>query len=136
VVRPVLVRDNAGGWRQPEVTAYENERELQHLVAASPDLLTGVAMATVDEFWLPGIGSIDILGVGPDGSITIVECKLRANPEIRREVVGQITAYAGGLWRMPYDDFTASWQARSGGKSLADAVAEYADQEIDPEELR
>ncbi|HTC70728.1 MAG TPA: hypothetical protein VK662_14255 [Acidothermaceae bacterium] len=106
-------------------------------MADSPDLLTGVPLATVDEFWIPGIGSVDIVGVGPDGSITIVECKLRANPEIRREVVGQVLAYAGGLWKMSYDDFAAGWAARSHGKgTLAEMVAAASAQEIVDDELR
>src|SRR5579885_1114067 len=101
----LLVRTGAGGWREPEVTAYENERELQELVSTAPDLLTGQRLATASTFWIPGIGSADIVGVGSDGSITIVECKLRANPEIRREVVGQLLAYAGSLWQMSYESF-------------------------------
>ena len=134
--QPVMVRSGIGSWRQPEVTAYGNERELQALVAASPDLLTGVPMATVDEFWVPGIGSVDILGVGADGSITIVECKLRANPEIRREVIGQVMAYAGGLWKMPYDEFVSGWQARSNGRALLDTVVDATEQGIEAEDFR
>jgi hypothetical protein len=105
------------------VTSYENEAALQQLVAESPDLLTGQDLATVDEFWIPGIGSVDIVGVGADGAITVVECKLRANPEIRREVVGQVLAYAGGLWQMSYDDFANTWSSRAG-RSLVDHVAD------------
>src|SRR5690348_4202607 len=103
--QPVLVKNSQGVWREPAVTSYENERELQDLVVQSPDLLTGQALATVDEFWIPDVGSVDIVGVGADGAINIVECKLRANPEIRREVVGQLLAYSGGLWQMPYEQF-------------------------------
>ncbi len=121
--RPILVRGKDSRWREPEVTSYENEAALQQLVAESPDLLTGRDLATVDEFWISGIGSVDIVGVGADGAITVVECKLRANPEIRREVVGQVLAYAGGLWQMSYDDFATTWAARAG-RSLVDHVAE------------
>jgi hypothetical protein len=49
--------------------------------------------------------------VDADGVITIVECKLRANPEIRRSVVGQLLAYAAGLWHLSYDDFDATMSA-------------------------
>lgn len=111
---PVLVRRQDGGWKEPEITSYGSEAELQRLVKESPDLLTGTALATVDEFYIPGIGSVDIVGIGADGAITIVECKLRANPEIRREVVGQLLAYAGGLWQMGYDEFASGWQSRAG----------------------
>ncbi|NYI42986.1 hypothetical protein BJ993_000066 [Nocardioides aromaticivorans] len=123
--RPILVRNDNTRWREPEVTAYANEAALQQLVAESPDLLTGQDLATVDEFWIPEIGYIDIVGVGADGSITVVECKLRANPEIRREVVGQVLAYAGGLWQMSYDDFASTWAARAG-RPLTAHVADKA----------
>ena len=75
--RPILVRGSDSRWREPEVTSYENEAALQQLVAESPDLLTGQDLATVDEFWIPDIGYVDIVGVGADGAITVVECKLR-----------------------------------------------------------
>jgi len=42
-------------------------------------------------------GYVDLLGVTPDGDITLIESKLKANPEIRRHVVGQILAYAATL---------------------------------------
>ncbi|KQW47389.1 hypothetical protein ASC77_13050 [Nocardioides sp. Root1257] len=120
---PILVRGDDSKWREPEVTSYENEAALQQLVADSPDLLTGKDLATVDEFWIPEVGSVDIVGVGADGGVTVVECKLRANPEIRREVVGQVLAYAGGLWQMDYEAFAATWSARAG-RPLLDHVAE------------
>lgn len=70
---------------------------MQHLVVRSPDLLTGEKLATADEFPIPEIGRVDIVGVGAEGAITVVERKLQANPEIRRQVMGQMTAYAGFL---------------------------------------
>lgn len=132
--RPILVRGGDSKWREPEVTSYENEAALQQLVAESPDLLTSQDLATVDEFWIPEIGYVDIVGVGADGAITVVECKLRANPEIRREVVGQVLAYAGGLWQMSYEDFANTWAARSG-RSLLDHVAEKTGA-IEPDQVR
>src|SRR5207249_4092094 len=59
--------------------------------------------------------------------LTLIECKLAANPEIRRAVVGQIFAYASGLWRMHGDDLDAAWRARSttgaGLRQAAEALA-------------
>ncbi len=51
----------------------------------------------MDELGIPDTGSVDIALVEPAGLITLVECKLRANPEIRRAVLGQIMAYAANL---------------------------------------
>lgn len=135
MAQPVLVKDADGAWREPSVVTYGNERELQNLVVRAPELLTGRALATADEFWIPGIGSVDIVGVGAEGDIAVVECKLRANPEIRSEVVGQLLAYAGGLWQMSYEDFAATWSSRTSG-SLAADVRRATEMEIDDEDLR
>lgn len=39
------------------------------------------------------------------GQMTLVECKLAANPEICRNVIGPVFAYAAGLWRLSCDAF-------------------------------
>src|SRR3954470_8687005 len=98
------MRHMGGKWQPPATAANEDEKELKLLLKDIPGLL-GESTAVVDEFYIPGAGQVDLLGVGIDGSITLVECKLENNPEIRRKVVGQVLAYAGGLWRTPYDDF-------------------------------
>jgi hypothetical protein len=61
--------------------------------------------------------------VSTQGVITLVECKLAANPEIRRSIVGQALAYASGVWRMTMQEFTAAWQS-STKKTLQDAIRE------------
>jgi hypothetical protein len=132
----VLIRHKEGLWHEPDTSAYASEKALQDLVKLSPSLLPGgYALAVVDEFWVPGIGSADLVGVSAAGDITIVECKLKANPEIRREVVGQTLAYAGGLWRMAYDDFEATFAAR-GGLPLATAITAATGEDVDENVLR
>lgn len=132
----LLIRRGDGEWHEPEVSRYENERALQDLVMKSPSLLPGMTpMAIVDEFSIPGIGSIDLVGVGPTGEITVVECKLRANPQIRREVVGQVFAYAGGLWKMPYEQFAANFERRAR-VPLIDALSELGEGQVDEPTLR
>src|SRR4051812_39095814 len=101
--RTMLIR-KAGtpAWRSPDVTAYADEASIQALLAQAPDLVPGVGkagMAVAREVALAA-GYVDLLGVAPDGTITLVECKLKANPEIRRHVVGQILAYAATLWEL------------------------------------
>lgn len=116
----VLIRRSGGEGHQPESSKYDNERELQELVKRTATLLPGGnALPVVAEFSIPGIGSADLVGVSASGDIIIVECKLNSNPEIRREVVGKILAYAGGLWRMGYDEFASTFAARSGQPLLA-----------------
>ena len=128
----VLIRHQGSNWHEPDTSVYANEKELQDLVKSSPTLLPGEnSLAVVDEFWISGIGSADLVAVSAAGEITVVECKLKANPEIRREVVGQTLAYAGGLWHTSYDDFAAGFAARNGGISLLDAVNAAAGEEVD-----
>ena len=134
----VLIRRTGGAWESPEVAGHPDERALQDIVKRSPSLLPGGSddLAVVDELSVPGAGFADIVAVGVDGRIVVVECKLRSNPEIRREVVGQILAYASGLWRMTYEAFDAAFTARFGGSSLADAVSSVAADAIDVEAFR
>jgi hypothetical protein len=114
-------------WRSPEISAYSNEDALETLLAASPELLPGLASSpvVVGRQVQTGVGPIDLLAVGLDGSIVLVECKLRANPEIRRAVVGQLLAYASSIWQTPVAGFEQAVSARLG-KSLAAAARELA----------
>lgn len=97
-------------WRSPEISAYANEDALETLLAASPELLPGLASppVVIAQQVQTGAGPIDLLTVGLDGSVVLVECKLRANPEIRRAVVGQLLAYADRRatrpWSLPWHD--------------------------------
>ena len=132
----MLIRQSGGTWHEPETAAYANEKELQDLVKHSPTLLPGgTQLGVVDEFWIPGIGSVDLVGVSETGEIVLVECKLRANPEIRREVIGQTLAYAGGLWRMAYDDFATTFQKRAGMPLVA-AVSKASGVPVEEADLR
>jgi hypothetical protein len=54
-----------------------------------------------------------VLVVEANGDITLVECKLRANPEIRRQVVGQALAYAASVWQMSYEELDEAFARRA-----------------------
>lgn len=131
----MLIRTGDERWHEPATTAFDNEEALKSLVREIPTLLSE-SMAFVDEFYIPGVGSVDLLGVGTDGTVTLVECKLRKNPEIRREVVGQVLAYAGGLWRTTYDDFAARYAGRAGMPLVDHLQANAGDEVPDPDLLR
>lgn len=82
-------------------------------------------------------GPADIVVVDVDGQLTLVECKLAGNPQIRREIIGQMFDYASRLWKMGIGDFDARWQDRNGkshfrpdddGDRLRDAVAQILEQ--------
>jgi hypothetical protein len=126
----VLIRHSGGGWRAPTVTAYSDEEALELLLEQTPELLPGLdtgPMAVVRQLSVPETGAVDLFIVGVDGALTIVECKLQSNPDIRRRVVGQVVAYAAGLWRLSFEELDSAFAARAG-KPLSAAVAEVADE--------
>lgn len=133
-----LIRRGDGPWREPAARAYQNENQLQTMLVESPQLIPGVGpCAVVDEFYVPRTGPVDLVGVEPTGEITIVECKLAANPEIRRAVVAQILSYAAGIWQLSYEAFSDQFHRRAG-KPLIDAAGEVAAEggiEFNPDEF-
>lgn len=122
----VLMRRPNQAWRQPQVASYTDEAALQKLLLETPDLIPGIdSAAVVDELHL-SVGSVDLVAVEPSGSISVVECKLAANSEARRAVIGQIFSYAASLHGMSYEDFDSRFQRRAG-QSLLDAVEAVVD---------
>lgn len=124
----MLVRRNGGEWHPPEVSAYPNEAELQKLIAESPSLLPRVEgpVAVATEFPCD-FGSIDVVGVDLSGQIIVCECKTARNPELRRKVVGQIFAYAAGLWGLSWETFARRFE-RASGTPLVDRARALADE--------
>ncbi len=108
----MLRKDKAKQWDFADRTSPKMETELQHLLAKSPsiipldDIREGISplVFAVRELGLPGSGNTDIIGFTPEGDIVIIECKLAANTESKRKVIGQILEYAAYLWEMKYDD--------------------------------
>ena len=106
----LIRREGKGDWHKPATTAFGNEQGLQDLLADSPGLIPGLIepAAVAREVYLPGAGYADLLLVEGSGDMTIVECKLSSNPDIRRSVVGQVLAYAAALSRLSYADVDAA----------------------------
>ena len=95
-----------------EVTPYANEDLLQRLLEQYPDLLAGEQVDPEDpRRWLlvqreAGISHageerhnwrLDHLFLDQDGVPTLVETKIASNPELRRQVVGQMLDYASNI---------------------------------------
>jgi hypothetical protein len=130
----MLIRQGDGSWLEPDDAGYALESELQQILAEHPELIPGVSAAarTCREFQSQA-GPADIVVVDSTGELTLVECKLASNPQIRREVVGQMFDYASRLWKMDIDEFATQWQARTSrpldlddapeGLSLRDSLA-------------
>ncbi len=98
----ILVQDSEGVRALEE--GFASEEELQTFLKEHPDLmpleevdLTAPPLLCIG--WEVGLvsGAEDILYVDPSGLLTVVETKLRKNPEARREVVGQILEYAAQM---------------------------------------
>ncbi|MEN3007308.1 MAG: hypothetical protein ABC585_00145 [Candidatus Methanosuratincola petrocarbonis] len=140
----ILVR-HAGTkqWKTADEKSAGAEAELQELLVESPSLVPigeirdGVSplVFAVSEFGLPASGASDILAFNSQGDIAIIECKLAANPEIKRKVIGQILEYAASLWGMSYEEVDRRIKNMKG-KSLADLVAECTGGEWDEEQFR
>lgn len=90
-----------------EETPFPAEAEIQRLIAAYPEVLAGEAMTPAEprRWLLVGVevpvpdsagGArwfLDILLIDQDARPTLVEVKRGANPEVRREVLGQMLDY-------------------------------------------
>lgn len=128
----ILVRNSESKeWEPAKPVSARAEVELQNLLIESPFLIPieeireGVSplVFAVGEFGLPGSGNTDILAFSADGDIAIIECKLAANPESRRKVIGQILEYASFLWGMSYRELNSRVQ-RLKGKALPKLIEE------------
>src|SRR2546422_2803798 len=111
----VLVRDAKGVRELKE--GFASERELQEFLSQHSELipLQEIELGTPPLLCIGfevnvSSGSQDLLYIDMAGMLTIVETKLKRNPEARHEVVGQILEYAAdaSTWT------TGDLEARAG----------------------
>jgi len=141
----ILIRSKGSdSWEEVESVTYNAEAEIQRLLSESPSLIpldevsqdASPLLVGVREFGLPGSGSTDLLAFSADGDVAVIECKLDANPESKRKVIGQILEYGAFLWGMSYEELDGKVQAREG-RSLVDLVADaIGEEEWDAESFR
>lgn len=132
----MLLQRSGAQWKPVSLLGYGYERELQRMLKDAPELIPGCeGSAAVREFAIQGAGYVDLLCVDEAGTLTLVECKLARNAEIRRAVVGQIFAYASALEGTSYDDFARAFADRAG-KPLFSAVQEVAPDKVDGKALQ
>jgi hypothetical protein len=144
----ILLRPTGkGGWLRASETSLPNEQVLQELVKDHPETLplhdlgdNVPHLFTVVRESLLGNGVVDLIGVDQDGLVTVVECKLDRNPEVKRKVLGQILGYGAHLWRMTYAHFEARvvrgyfdnparcHRSDLLGVSLADAMTKFVEE--------
>lgn len=126
----ILARKASGGaWQQIESVEYGEESHLQDLIVNSPEVIPATEIRegmpaftfALREYGLPGSGSTDVLLLNEEGDIAVVECKLAANSETKRKVIGQIFEYASFLWNTTYDELDETIRHRTG-KSLSGSI--------------
>lgn len=111
----ILVQDKQGV-RALE-PGFADEKELQTFLRENSDLMPTdeIEVGTPPLLcigWEVGVasGSQDLLYIDETGLLTIVETKLKKNPEARREVVGQILEYASDASAWTASDVEAKAQ--------------------------
>jgi len=126
----------------PQWHSRNEDRDLQQLLANTPDLLPGDQINPEDPCrWLlvcrelpvpdPATGAdrwaIDHVFADQDAIPTLVECKRFMDARARREVVGQMLEYAANghhYWQREQLQQFAEKAARQAGRSLEQALAE------------
>jgi hypothetical protein len=112
----ILYRKGDGQWISPSDSGYASEDQLQAMISEFPELLPGVSPDSfVCREFNTDSGPIDNVIINSiDGSITLVECKLAKNPEVRRKIIGQIIDYAASISKLSFDEFHQRWKERGG----------------------
>src|SRR5687768_1766665 len=111
----MLIRRPGQPWH-PLQPALHDERALQTLLVQSPSLLPSPGpgeLAVAANFRIGSTASVDLLGVGVDGRIVLVECGRQEGPG-RRPMGGAALAVGAGLWRAPYEEFDRAFAVRAG----------------------
>ncbi len=122
----ILIRSVGGPWHLPMSVPFASEDALHTLLQQSPELLPWSDAAPVvvaRELAVPLTGYADLVFVSAVGEISVVECKLSSNSEMRRHIVGQVFAYASGIAGMNYEQFDLAFSTCTG-KPLVEAMAE------------
>lgn len=132
------------GWQELSTLNYNNEAEMQQLLAEDPNILPleeigyDQSFVTIGKEVLLGTGMLDIMAVDAAGHIALIETKLRQNPEIRRTVIGQILDYAAHLWGASYDELDKVHFRKclpQLKRSFAGSLAEYMAEQVGEEQF-
>ena len=96
----IVIQDTSKTGKLLDSIAFGYEEELKRYIIEHPSLLQldsvtddHVEHITVGEEWYMGPGRADIVLLGSDAVLTVVETKLKRNPEARRAVIAQVIEY-------------------------------------------
>jgi len=100
-MKTLLRHSSKGAWYKLdpfEFVGPDGDKKLQDMPENSPDL-SATEGGNPAVFFRPNVAiqnnEADLLGVDADGMIVMVECKVEANREAGRMVVGHIPEYTG-----------------------------------------
>lgn len=137
----IYVRNDAGGLVSLKEQRFDEEGELQKLLAEHPELLEGTQIRPDDpRRWIlikreQGIAdrwSLDHLVIDQDATPTLVEVKLGANPDARRKVVGQMLDYAAHAHTLDVTELRRAFEEQLNAEDmLKDLIKEKYDNDRD-----
>lgn len=111
----ILIQDANHKWQRVAERELPDEATLQRLIRENPEVLPlddlgddVPSLLTVGRETALANGYVDVIGIDEEGLITIIECKLDRNPEVKRTVIGQVLGYAAYLWGMSYEQFESA----------------------------
>jgi hypothetical protein len=97
----IIIRNRVGEVISLDAKPFSYESLLEKSIAEVEGLLPLAAIndeaanyVTLGRQWAAGPGTADVVLLGSDALLTIVETKLKKNPEARRSVIAQIVEYA------------------------------------------
>ena len=136
-VSKILLRGQ-GGWHPLDRRDYGNEDELQRLLKDSPEIIpppSPEASIVYCREYPTLAGPVDLLGVDSDGGVTLIECKLAKNQDVKRKVVGQLLDYAAALWGTPLAELDSTF-TQLEGKSAFESLRLQAGEQWDETRCR
>lgn len=125
---------------------FDNESLLQDILEKFPEFVALEDLGVSEPFVVIGrevatpAGYIDVLCIDGEGVLTVIETKLARNPQIRREVVGQVLEYVAQLSKWKAQDViqvanqyfqSSSDTGGTGGATLTDLLKSTSE----PEEM-
>ena len=129
----IAVRNvNDGEWKKILSRVKLENSAVQELIHDFPELVSvedsgnngsNIVVCIRNPFKNGSESNSGLIGIDDNGMITIVECKVANDPNVRKEVVGQAMEYAANLWEMTYEDFD-ELVMKSEGSSLVQIVGQ------------
>lgn len=113
-------------------TTLINEQQLEDMIVAAPEILSGEWMLIGRQEPTGLGGRIDLLAIAPDGSLVLIELKRHRTA---REVVAQALDYASWVEKLTADRIAQIYQRFSNGGSLDAAFLKRFGVELDEDTL-